>query len=199
MRTQNLCHRRLWRWWPVLGLVLILGLVAGADAQEKKDKFFKKGPPDFKAQPGQRDDRGSTDQVRRLEDEVARLREQVRALSTQHGGQARAEHQGPWHHGMADKGSSWHGHGRFAAHHGPWHHWARTSERGHYAAAGQHGEHCRHHAYHHGHHGAHWTHARHGAAGGHNVQRELDRIQHDLDELRHSLHATQFTSWSHRQ
>jgi hypothetical protein len=86
------------RWWPALSLVLVLGLLASAGAQEeKKDRGFgKKGPPDFKGFMAKKaEDKGTSDRLKQLEDEVSKLREQVSALTSKQADPDKAERKGP--------------------------------------------------------------------------------------------------------
>jgi len=196
---------RLTRWWPALSLVVVLGLLSGAQAQdERREKFGKKGPDFWKKGPDARplqDKRAApastTDRVKELEEQVHDLKAKLSAAYAK-GGSDKGERKGP----PAGMWGKW-GHRHAAAWQGKHH-----GSHGDHAYQGKHGGHHRHHAWHHGHDGRHgyhgsqyaahhrhhaWHHRHHhdtgsGQAGTSDLSRRVDRLQREVEELRAAVH-----------
>jgi hypothetical protein len=181
MRMPSVVRLRFGALLPALSLVVFLGLLGSAQAQEEKREGRGRKGPDLKGLQDRRsNEQGSSEQVKQLQEEVRQLHMKLREAysASKRDTQGPREHKGPPHRGMTGKSgtehaSAWHHkggmgkhehgsqmahHGERGAHHG---HMGKHEHGGQMAHHGERGEHHRH-AGHHG--GRGWQHAQHGQA-----------------------------------
>jgi uncharacterized coiled-coil protein SlyX len=199
--------------WPALSLLLVLGLLTSAHAQEdeKKERLFGKKRDDFKSflDKKRAADKDSADRVQQLEAEVRELKERLRDALSAAGKQGgdKAERKGPPpRFGKKDEGKAPPSFGNKGDGKGPPSRFAKNDARSHHhhGTAHRHGKgsHRHSHAWHHGaqhrHHGnyaAHhhhgWQHHCHGSSHAHHDGKDehvsLNELSRQIAELRRDV------------